>query len=727
MIINKIVIRNFRSYYGDNTFEFKDGLTLIIGDNGDGKTTFFEALEWLFNTSGTEDKTEKIISARRKRELFNGEKDSVSVIMYFKSSDDNEQIIEKFIGFTKEDGRIRMDSSTEFNGYDCIGAERIQRSGKQMMDACFDSYMRRYSLFKGENNLNVVEEDKALQTLVEKFSEVRDFDAYVTLTESMEQNSNKAYLKELSSDEKNKSKVKVYETQLSNVNARISDIKNDLKKQEDAASDYQVRIEDLEKNQVASERYQEIKSRLASLNEKRIRLENQTTEVFNLRLLDDEWILCAFPSILKEYQEKVAALAKTKNKMHNAYIAEQAKLKGKKEAYEEMTTLANGATALPWDLPDYQTMKEMVDEHICKVCNREAPEGSEAYNFMVKRLEDYKRHIDAQKENTAEQIEEKPLFVNKYINEIRNLGISLSGDEAARVSGYAQEIKDRVEFIAARKNDLNKVKEQIEEAEDERKRIIIQAEGISENLLEKNFHDLKGFFDEKQKADKKILDLQLKLDTLLKEKAEIETQFETLSPAKGMTKVYRDVHTMLDKIARSFKSAKERNLRQFLNKLSEQANDYLERLNPGDFHGRVSISERANGKAKINLISSNGEAIDNPNGALKTTMYMSILFAISDLTSIKREEDYPLIFDAPTSSFGEMKEDVFYNIIAGIKKQCIIVTKDLLEKDIVTGKSKINQEKLRNLKCSVYRIKKDDGFDPTDLATVRINITKIKD
>ena len=164
-----------------------------------------------------------------------------------------------------------------------------------------------------------------------------------------------------------------------------------------------------------------------------------------------------------------------------------------------------------------------------------------------------------------------------------------------------------------------------------------------------------------------------------------------------------------------------------MGKLSEQANDYLERLNPGDFHGKVSITERANGKAKINLVSSNGDAIDNPNGALKTTMYMSILFAISDLTSIKREEDYPLIFDAPTSSFGEMKEDVFYNIIAGIKKQCIIVTKDLLEKDIVTGRSKINQEKLRNLKCSVYRIQKEAGFDSTDLATVKINITKIKD
>lgn len=43
MIIQKIEIRNFRSYYGQNTFDFTNGLTLIIGDNGDGKTTFFEA------------------------------------------------------------------------------------------------------------------------------------------------------------------------------------------------------------------------------------------------------------------------------------------------------------------------------------------------------------------------------------------------------------------------------------------------------------------------------------------------------------------------------------------------------------------------------------------------------------------------------------------------------------------------------------------------------------
>ena len=56
MIIRRIEIENFRSYYGnENIFEFGDGLTLILGDNGDGKSTFFEALQWLLDISKTDD------------------------------------------------------------------------------------------------------------------------------------------------------------------------------------------------------------------------------------------------------------------------------------------------------------------------------------------------------------------------------------------------------------------------------------------------------------------------------------------------------------------------------------------------------------------------------------------------------------------------------------------------------------------------------------------------
>lgn len=107
-------------------------------------------------------------------------------------------------------------------------------------------------------------------------------------------------------------------------------------------------------------------------------------------------------------------------------------------------------------------------------------------------------------------------------------------------------------------------------------------------------------------------------------------------------------------------------------------------------------------------------------------MYMSVLFAISDLTTLKREVDYPLIFDAPTSSFESLKEDEFYNVIDKIKKQCIIVTKDLLEKDDVTGERRLNLEKINRLTCSVYRIEKQRPFDPEDLSTICTTAKPIK-
>ena len=173
-------------------------------------------------------------------------------------------------------------------------------------------------------------------------------------------------------------------------------------------------------------------------------------------------------------------------------------------------------------------------------------------------------------------------------------------------------------------------------------------------------------------------------------------------------------------------NAKKENLRRFLASLSEKTNEYFKLLNENDFRGEIRIRQTANDSAEIRLFSSNGTYIKDPGGAQETTMYMSLLFAISDLTTLKKEEDYPLIFDAPTSSFEDFKENVFYNIIDKIDKQCIIVTKDLLEVDKKTGHKTLNTEKIESMTCSVYRIEKKAGYDQEDLSTIRTIITPIK-
>ena len=90
------------------------------------------------------------------------------------------------------------------------------------------------------------------------------------------------------------------------------------------------------------------------------------------------------------------------------------------------------------------------------------------------------------------------------------------------------------------------------------------------------------------------------------------------------------------------------------------------------------------------------------------------------LLSKKREEDYPLIFDAATSSFGDSKEGEFYNVISNVKKQCIIVTKDFITK------GEVRKADIQQLGCPVYRIRKAPGFDPRNMATIRTTVEKLK-
>ena len=87
----------------------------------------------------------------------------------------------------------------------------------------------------------------------------------------------------------------------------------------------------------------------------------------------------------------------------------------------------------------------------------------------------------------------------------------------------------------------------------------------------------------------------------------------------------------------------------------------MDRLSTKDFHGKVNLFyKKDTEEAGIRLKSSNGTYIKNPSDSQKTVMYISILFAVSDFANINTDEEYPLIFDAATSSFGDAKEEDFY-------------------------------------------------------------------
>ena len=724
MKLNKIIIKNFRSYYGENCFELSDGLTLVIGDNGDGKTTFFEALEWLFDTS-KDNKSESNISEMRKAEMGIGDSDEVSVTMTFDHRGEKE-ICKKFIFEKDTNGSVRT-RDFSFVGYEIVGAERYKRDGKILLESCFDTVIRRYCLFKGERELNVFDNNTALKTLVDTFSGIKQFDNLVELTTYFEQQSDNLVTKELKKDKKQEEVIKRLEYELSKVQSDISDVRHDISIKEKAVSDYETRLRVLEENQDACENLQDINARIEQKKIEQRRLLGYINLDYNAMLLDDMWILRAFPSILSEYQKKVSSLSREKRKLQKAEDERIAVEKGKQEAIKEIQKLANDATPLPWNLPDKETMQEMIDDEICKVCGRPAEKGSDAYNFMVNKLNEYLDHI--RKESESAQQQEalvKPLFENTYINELHTRSIQLSGDTEQELMGLATAIADRLSFVQSRKQDLERVNKDLTEAEDAKMQLLIQTPDLTEEMLIKNFKDFKGLSDSSKRASLDLQELNHELEVLEAQKQELKERQNQIVPSNGIVRVYQKVHITLERIMIAFEAAKNRNVEEFIQTLEEQANIYLKKLNADDFRGVIKIKKTADGSARINLYSSNDTLIANPGGAQKTTMYMSVLFAISKITTLKRDEDYPLIFDAPTSSFGEFKEDIFYNIIDNIDKQCVIFTKDLLRYDRDTEKRELDFDKINQLSCSVYRIQKAPGYDEEDLSTIRTITERIK-
>lgn len=243
---------------------------------------------------------------------------------------------------------------------------------------------------------------------------------------------------------------------------------------------------------------------------------------------------------------------------------------------------------------------------------------------------------------------------------------------------------------------------------------------MSEAILEKDFNDIKGLFEQKGRAEVRLVELKGELTQLQTRMDGLQKQMDELNPDSSQVKVYRDVHRVLEEIAKAFAFAKKENLRRFLGEMQDKANGYLEQLSASDFHGEIRLWQTADDSTEIRLYSSNGTEIKKPSGSQLTVMYISVLFAISDFTQEKRDEDYPLVFDAATSSFGDSKEENFYNVIDNLKKQCIIVTKDFITK------GRVRFSEIEKLTCSVYRIKKADGFDSKNMATVRTTIEKIK-
>lgn len=708
MIIQKIEIQNFRSYYKQNTFELTKGLNLIIGSNGDGKTTFYEALEWLFRTDGTNKMDTKYISQKRIEELFANESDDVRVAMTYEHKGKT-KILEKMFHFTKSfDGEVST-SNYSFSLIETNGVERIVKDGIRF-DYDLPSEIRKYTMFKGETDLDVFQNSNALKMLVETFSDVKYFEAYFAFMEYATSKANQARDNAQKLDKKNSDKIKQHKRTIEYETGYLSDIEREIKTKEEEATNFDNLLKSIEQSKEASKLLIAANRRIETLSQKRSQTQARIDENYTINLLDDMWILMGFRDIAEEYSNKISSVDKERRKLEQNYIYTA----GQEKAIKKMQT---DFVPLPVHIPGRKIMQEMLDEEVCKICGRPAKKHSEAWEFMLHRLEDY---LESLKVPDEEEI--APYYTNNYVVELQKRDTTLN-DNLAEIAKLRRKIQETIAFNNRLHDDVKKIDANLNREFEQKKRILAQADGLTEEQLLANYENISNWVDQKNKAEVRIEVLKRQR---AQHRASLEEAQDALSKlAEGTSAaIYAKTALIIRQISEAFKAAKETNKKRLLHAIEDESNVFLEKLNSNDFKGTIRILEKANGQGEAVLMNNDNTRIFNPNTALRTTYLMSVLFAISKLSSEKDKTEIPLLFDAPTSSFTEAKENEFFNVISKLKMQVIIATKSFLKEN--NGEVILDQMKIDNVNGRIFRIEKKKPFDDKKLGTIQTVISKIK-
>ncbi|WP_439484109.1 AAA family ATPase [Cyclobacterium plantarum] len=713
MIIRKIQIDNYLCYYDSNTFELSEGLNIILGENGEGKTKFFESIDWLFNGENLE--LDMLVSAKKLNETEIGESFRVRVSMTVEQYGEKSIITKSFLARKEKANECSISSFMIEGISENSSGERTQVDGQTLLDRIFPFQIRKYSMFKGEAELNIFESDSALANLINLFSEAKHYDKYSEKGAFLREKAEKAVEDTSRSDKKNEALYKRLEGDIIDLNRKRETFKVHLDSTDEEIRKVKGNLQLVEKYVSNAKALGILNNRIKGIEENISKLNAKIDENYTTSLFDENWILVNFEPFHKEFAEKVTAHSKTRRELQSEFDKQKGIKEGEKKAKAE---LLNNAIPLPNNIPSKAIMEEMLNDKICKVCNREAEKGSEAYEFMMKRLKTY---LESQVTEDCEPDKDKPLFKYDYTNRLDNLSISHE-DNLKNLRLIRTKIKELFEFNDDRKKDIEELNEQLGREKTEREKILGNS-SIAEDDLEnahKNYNawqnDLTRYNQDQVDYTSKLKSIESELEVKRKEKEKIDTSSANSFLIKTRN-ILRDIETI-------FIDTKEKKFDEFIEKLQTKSNNFFKTINIDAFTGKIVFTRRNKASRTIVEVElqEDGRTFYKPNQSLLTSMHISILFAISELASEIKEENFPMIFDAPTSSFGETKTAQFLNLIFETENQKILLIKDFLHTDKVTKTLSIKKEFENVRRDKAFWVKLERPFDPNNLKTINTQV-----
>ncbi len=695
MILKSVSLRNFMCYSGENLFEFSEGLNVIIGDNGYGKSKIYDGIYWVmydkcFDSNGEEKTTQQlgrdIVSDKAEHDADDGPIEcSVQLTFYDNRKEYTYTLERKLMGNKRDDKIIYSPSSNEkvtkktaiLSAQIVDDEDEIARIKKRILPNNIKPYM----WFQGEQINNIVDfrNSETLTNAINVLSDISKYDEIASVSESLFNSVDKELKKKQRSLSTDKEKSDELEKEINRKKSQLYDFKLDLKKAKEGHLDASGKAEDLVSKL-------DIAQKIKELDEKRLDLESKfNSTVIKLReaqqslhkkIFTRGWILKGTEGLFKAFEEKKATY-------------DDAKLELRNKIQEEKSFQKKLQTRLPENVPEPVHVNKMLEQEKCLVCDREAPKGSAAYKAIKSLLEKSDETLKSLEAGESRRFNFSSEFENLY-----RTGLQQEGKIKEIDQDISESWKEIDKFFSEKevlKKSFGDIEAQLENYISESSISAADSKRITNEVLANQK------LSSKYSAD--IGSLEHQIGIIEKDIKRLEDKYAKLVVEDLPDKILKkfQLATHLNEAA---KSTRKRVFKELISQLESEANKHYLDMTKDNLSARgiIRLSEY-HGNYTPELVDNEG----NPLAQLNTgnTLLIKLATIMAIISARKSTRDtylYTLIADAPMSSFGEDYTLGFCKTVSQVYTQSIIMSKDFYKNENLRSQllndSKINLGKV---------------------------------
>jgi DNA sulfur modification protein DndD len=705
--IKSIAFNNFYNYYSNydiNLFEFADGLNVIVADNENGKSKLFNGFLWILEDKVVDSDSKekrpidlksysiKVVNDRAKLEASVGERIPCGVKLVIEDNE-NEYIIQKCFELeklgvaTSEGGNYNVHfQSTSVRSRDKLLKDFrpiVDKDGQnRVINKIVDPAFRQYALLQGEEVDKVVDlsTKTGLYNTIEALTNIKDIEKLVTLSASFHGKAEKELFTKKRQATSNKDSLDKAIKDLQDSKTQLEDLKKRLGVMRSGlAQDEKEKERLLGKFSTATES----KGLKDELSTKQSRLKQVDKDYNNfLKKLNENFFDEGSAWLL--YGTDLAT--DTFSKQRDQYIRDLHARKIGQQPAQEATFL----TFLPEGSPDPRSLADMLEEEKCWVCGRDAEKGTPEWHHIHRILHRPKEEsVEVKfKNDLIGFFDSIQMETRQYFSKVSSVNDSIV-KERKRKSQFYDDKKSLSEQITSLESELLNLGVTDKTNKDNEVDIISSFEGVTRRI---------------GNTEASIKEIEYKVE---QEKSNVERHsksIEDLGDGETVPDAYINLEKHLRHIAEALENAKDQIFDEMISQLEMKANNHYQKLasyNNTD-GGVLKFVRAADNTIRLEVIDRNGHIIHGQSEGRQRVKKLAVIMAIISSNSYNDLFYYPLIADAPLSSFGKGFIQGFFEEVPSVFKQCIVMVKDLLDNDASDGLTDVGRAVLADPRTATF-------------------------